>query len=324
LAAIPGVTAAAAMRSFPVVEGEGRRQFAIAGQTAVPAGSAPWAAEAATYGEYGKTIGLPLLEGRTWSAGDRASGWAVALVNREAARRYWASRSPVGDRIAMLDSTGRPTGQTLDVIGVVDNVIGGDLSEPPPPRIYRPLPGAGPLESVGFAVRASGDPVSLAPSIRAALRAEDRDLAMSDVRLARRQLDITLRTYTLIVTLFASFAAIGLVVAITGVYGVTAFSVGQRRHEIGVRMALGASGGDVMRLIAGRSFRLIGAGAALGALVGWAIGLAMRNILFGVGAADPLTYAAVLAIVGICGAVATYLPAHRAIAIDPMAVLKRE
>ena len=223
----------------------------------------------------------------------------------------------------MLDSAGRPAGQPIDIIGVVDNVIDGS-DKLPPPRVYRPLPGATSLESVGFAVRASGDPASLASSIRAALRAEDRDLAVSEVRLARRQLDIQLRTNTLVVALFASFAAIGLIVAITGVYGVTAFSVGQRRHEIGVRMALGASGADVMRLIAGRSFRLIGAGAALGVLVGWGIGLAMRNILFGVGAADPLTYAAVLGIVGVCGAVATYLPAHRAIAIDPMAVLKRE
>jgi putative ABC transport system permease protein len=324
LSALPGVTAAAAMRSFPIVDGEGRRQFAIAGRPAVPAGSAPWAAEAATYGEYGRTIALPLLEGRTWNAGDRASGWAVAVVNREAVRRYWPAQSPVGDRITMLDSAGLPTGHPIDIIGVVDNVLGGDISEPPPPRIYRPLPGAGSLESVGFAVRASGDTAALAPSIRAVLRAEDRDLAASEIQSARHDLDMEMRTNALLVALFTSFAAIGLVVAITGVYGVTAFSVGQRRHEIGVRMALGATGADVMRLVAARSFRLIAIGAALGALSGWSIGLAMRNALFGVGVADPLTYAAVLGIIGVCGAVATYLPAHRAIAIDPMAVLKRE
>jgi putative ABC transport system permease protein len=324
LAAVPGVTAASAMRSFPVVDGEGRRQFAIAGRPVVPVGSSPWAAEAATYGDYGKTIGLPLLEGRTWNAGDRASGWTVAIVNREAVRRYWPSRSPIGDRITMLDSAGRPTGRPIDIIGVVDNVIGGDLAEPPPPRVYRPLPATAALDSVGFAVRAAGDPAALATSIRAALRAEDRDLAVSDVQVAREQLDIAQRTLTLVIALFSSFAGIGLLVAVTGVYGVTAFSVGQRRHEIGVRMALGAGGADVMRLIAGRSFRLIAAGTILGVLVGWGIGLTMRNILFGVGAADPITYAAVVAIVGLSAAVATYIPARRAIAIDPMAVLKRE
>jgi len=124
--------------------------------------------------------------------------------------------------------------------------------------------------------------------------------------------------------MFAAFAAIGLVVAVTGIYGVTAFAVGQRRHEIGVRMALGATAAQIVRLIAGRTFRLIGIGAALGVAGGWAIGLAMRNILFGVGATDPATYAAVLALVALCGFAATWLPAHAAMAIDPMAVLKRE
>ena len=324
LSSVPGVTAAAAMRSFPVVDGEGRLRFAIAGRPPVAAGNEPWAAEAATYGEYGKTICLPLLEGRTWNDGDRAGGWAVALVNREAVRRYWPAQSPVGDRIALLDSAGRPAGQPVDIIGVVDNVIGQDESEPPPPRVYRPLPAGAALESIGFAVRASGDAASVAPSIRAALRAEDPDLAVSEVRLARLEIDVTHRTNALVVTLFVGFAAIGLVVAVTGIYGVTAFSVSQRRHEIGVRMALGASGASVMRLIAARSFGLIGAGAAVGVLCGWGLGLAMRNILFGVGAADPLTYAAVLGLVAMCGAVATCLPAHRAISVDPMAVLKRE
>ena len=128
----------------------------------------------------------------------------------------------------------------------------------------------------------------------------------------------------LIMSLFIGFAAIGLVVAIAGVYGVTAFSVGQRRHEIGVRLALGATPSDVIRLVASRSVRLIAIGAALGMAGGWGIGVAIRNILFGVGAADPLTYAAVLALVGTCGLAAAYLPTRRAISIDPVSVLKRE
>ena len=133
-----------------------------------------------------------------------------------------------------------------------------------------------------------------------------------------------MRTYSLIVALFVGFAAIGLVVAVTGMYGVTAFSVGQRRHEIGVRLALGATSADMLRLIAGRTVRLIGIGAALGVAGGWAIGLAMRNILFGVGATDPATYAAVLSIVALCGSSRRVCPRMRAMSIDPMAVLKRE
>lgn len=323
LAAVPGVTAAAATRSLPVIDGEPLRQFAVVGRPATRPGDAPWAAEAAIFGDYARAIGLPLREGRLWLPVDRAASWAVALVNREAVRRYWPSQSPVGERITMLDAKGQVDGPPVEIIGVVDNVIGADVTEPPPPRVYRPL-AARPLASVAFVVRASGNPSSLTPAVRDALRAEDRDLAVSDVRMARNQVDDSLRTLNLVMALFGGFAAIGLTVAVTGVYGVTAFSVGQRRHEIGVRMALGATAGDVIRLIAGRTLRLLGIGAALGIGGGWAIGLAMRNILFGVGAIDPATYTAVLSLVAICGFVATYLPAHRAISIDPMTVLKRE
>jgi putative ABC transport system permease protein len=222
----------------------------------------------------------------------------------------------------MLDAKGQPGGSAIEIIGVVDNVL-ADPAEPAPPRLYRPLPGRS-LAAVAFVVRAAADPAAVAPAVRAALRAEDRDLAVSDARTFEAQIAGQLRTFHLIMAMFGGFAAIGLLVAITGIYGVTAFSVGQRRHEIGVRMALGATARDVVGLIAGRTFRLIGIGACVGSVVGWAIGLGMRNVLFGVDAADPATYAGVLALVATCGAIATLVPAYRAIAIDPMTVLKRE
>jgi hypothetical protein len=105
----------------------------------------------------------------------------VTLVNREAARRYWPARSPVGERITMLDAKGEADGPAIEIVGVVDNVIGSELTEPPPPRIYRPL-AERPLASVAFLVRVSGDPAALAPAVRDVLRAENRDLAVSDVR----------------------------------------------------------------------------------------------------------------------------------------------
>jgi hypothetical protein len=210
LSAVPGVTAAAAMRAFPIVEGEPRRQFAIGSRTAPQPGSAPWAMEAATFGDYGRAISLPLLEGRSWTAADRASSWAVALVNREAVRRYWPSQSPVGERITMVDASGQPDGRAIEIVGVVDNVLGSELSEPPPPRLYRPLAAASPLTSVALAIRVSGDATVVATAIRASLRAEDPDLAASELRLARRQLDNTLRTDDQIAGYYAQAAqAIG-------------------------------------------------------------------------------------------------------------------
>jgi putative ABC transport system permease protein len=326
LGAVPGVTAAAAMSGLPLLDGEPVRKFTVTGRAADRPSDAPWAVEAATAGDYGRAIGLPLLDGRTWQPGDRAAAWAVALVNREAVRRYWPSRSPVGERITMLDARGQADGQPIEIIGVVDNVIGAEPTEPPPPRVYRPLQQLQDrsLTSVAFIVRAVGDTAAVAPAVRAAMRAEDRDLAVSEVRTFGSQVANSLRENNLIMALFASFAVIGLIVAVTGVYGVTAFSVGQRRHEIGVRIALGATTGDVMRLIIGRTFRLIGIGAALGIAGGWAIGLAMRNILYGVGAADPVTYATVLGLVAFCGLVACHAPARRATRLDPMIALRTE
>lgn len=296
----------------------------IPGRPAAPPSELPWAAETAALGDYGRTFKLPLLEGRTWSSSDRASRWSVALVNREAVRRYWPSASPIGDRIVMVNATGQAIGSPLEVIGVVDNVLGADLPDPPPPRVYRPLATAASLKAVAFAMRTFGDNAVVAPALRAALRAEDAELAASEVQPARRQIDNMLRTYNLVMALFVAFGAIGLIVALTGVYGVTAFTVGQRRHEIGVRIALGATGRDILSLIAGRTFRLLAIGAVLGVAGGWAIGAAIRNTLFGVSAADPLTYAVVLALVAASGACAACVPAYRALSIDPVTVLKRE
>ena len=323
LAAVPGVVAAGASTGVPVVDGEPTRRFAVAGRPVPPAKDLPWMFEAATAGEYARALDLRVLDGRMWRPDDRASGWNVAVVNREAARRYWPGESPIGAHVTMAEPEGRLAGDAIEIVGIVDNVLGSSVNEPAPPRMYRPL-ARRPLTSVAFEVRAAGDIAAVAPALREALRAADRDLAVSDIRTFGDEMKAELRSQDLIMSLFGSFAAIGLIVAISGIYGVTAFSVGQRRHEIGVRLALGASASGVVRLIMRGSFRLIGIGVALGLLGGWAIGLTMRNILFGVGAIDPLTSLAVLAVVGLGGFVATYLPAHRVVSIDPAVVLKRD
>ena len=280
LTALPGVTAAAATRGFAVLDGEPLRHFSIGGAPAAPVSEAPWASEAAVFGDYTHALGAPLIDGRMWVPGDASSAWSVAVVNREAVRRYWPAKSPIGDRITMIDDSGKPSGSPLHVVGVMDNVIGADPMAPPPPRVYRPLVSQS-IAGVGFLVRTSGDVALLAPAIRAAVGAEDRGLAVSDIRTVRNQLDNFLRSYELIMSMFVGFAGIGLVVAIAGVYAVTAFSVGQRRHEIGIRIALGATAMHILHLIASRTFRLIALGTVVGIAAGWAIGLTMRGLLMG-------------------------------------------
>lgn len=323
LASTPGIAAAAAVRSLPVLEGEPLLQFAIVGQPSPRPGDVPWAYEANTLGDYIRAVGVPLVEGRMLRPEDRASNWAVALVSRAAARRYWPAGSPIGQRIRFLAANGELSSDVVEIVGVVDNVIGADVTQPPPPRIYLSL-ARRPLDSVAFVVRGQADSSMLASAARDAARAADRDLAVSAVRRFDDQLNIFFRTNSLIVGMFGGFAAIGFIVALTGIYGVTAFAVGQRRHEIGVRVALGATSRDVIRLIVGRTVGLMTIGTIFGLATGWALARTMRSFLFQTSALDPLTYLTVIALLALCGLVASYVPARRAVSIDPVAVLKRE
>jgi putative ABC transport system permease protein len=323
LHSVPGVSAVAMMTGLPTVDGEPMRQFAIAGRPAPTAADMPWAVEVATSDAYLQTFDVPLLGGRSWTNDDRAGARAVALVSREAARRYWPARSPLGEHIRLLDGNGVPAGDTIEIVGVVDDVKGVNVAEAAPPRLYRPLAQA-PAESLALAVRVQGDPTALASTVREALRAVDSDLAVSSIESMAVLVRAGLRNMDLVLGLFGSFAAVALLLAAAGVYGVTTFSVGQRRHEIGVRIALGATATDVVRMILGRSVKLIAIGAALGVLGGLAIGRMMGSVLFGVSPADPATYLIVVAVLTLSGLAASYVPAHRAISIDPVSVLKRD
>jgi putative ABC transport system permease protein len=323
LRALPGVTAAAAMTALPVADSEPPRQFVVVGRPAPSPAEVPWAVEAATTVAYDRTFGIPLVAGRFWTEADRPESTPVAIVSRDAARRYWADRSPLGDRIQILDGSGRPSGRALEIVGVVDDVKGASLAEPPPPRLYRPLAQAA-SESVALALRGPDDPAALAGPVREALRAVDADLAVSEIEAMAVLVRSGMRNMDLVLGLFVSFGLVALLLAAAGVYGVTSFSVGQRQHEIGIRVALGATAQNVVRMIMAASLRLIVIGVALGVAGGMAIGRMMGSVLFGVSATDAPTYLAVTGLLAVCGFVASYLPAHHALSIDPVSVLKRE
>jgi putative ABC transport system permease protein len=274
-----------------------------------------------TLGDYPQALGVPLIEGRMWRVEDSAR--PVAVVNREAARRYWPGQSPIGAHITMVDASGQAGGEPIEVIGVVGNVLSYAVTQPPAPRLYRPLAGRS-LANPSFIVRARDDSGALAPAVREALWGVDRDLAVSEVRTFNSQISSIRRTYDLLVALFTGFAGIGLIVAVTGVYGVTAFSVNQRRHEIGVRVALGATAGDVVRFILIRTLRLVAAGVLLGAAAGLGLGRTMGSVLVGTSPSDPATWATVIGLLVVSGLAASLVPAWSAVSIDPIAVLKRE
>jgi putative ABC transport system permease protein len=319
LGALPGVSAAAVTSRLPLIDSEPAVRFHIQGQPVRVAKDTPWAHAVVVAGDYLGVFNLPLAAGRALSARDNANAPKVAVVSREAARRYWGTASPLGSQIDIVGEDDERA--TAEIVGIVNDVKTPDLTEPMPPRIYRSL-AQRPERAVTFVVRTTGEPSALGPSVRAAMRAADADLAVSRIQpLAALLLD-TFRENRVLVGMFVAFALVALLLSGAGLYGVTAYSVSQRTREIGIRMALGATSGDVLRMIAAQNARLIGAGAILGVLGGLGLGSAMRSVLYQVGATDPATFAGVLAMLTAVALLASYLPARRATRVDPLECLR--
>jgi putative ABC transport system permease protein len=322
LAALPGVQSAAAMTALPLVASEATLRFQIAGRPKPTPKDTPWANAVAITPEYLQVFGLALGEGRGFSRYDDLGATRVALVNREAVRRYWSGGSPLGEHVEVVDDPTKTTAP-IQIVGIVENVKSDDPTEPAPPRIYRPL-AQSPDRSLALVVRSAGDPTALAPAVRDVLRHVDPDIAISQMRPLDQILRQQFAENYVLVGLFASFAFLALVLAGTGLYGVTAYAVSQRAQEIGVRIALGASRRNVFSLILGQNARLVAVGALIGVGGGVLLGRAMRSILYRVGPDDPITFSAVLAILTAVAFAASYLPARRASHVDPLAALRHE
>lgn len=316
---LPGIRSAAVASRVPLVDPEPAVRFHIQGQPVRDLKDTPWAHAVAVGGDYLNVFGIQLSEGRSLSRRDDAAATKVAMISREAARRYWNGSSPVGSQIEIVGEDNDRA--TVEIVGVVDDVKPSDLTDPMPPRIYRPL-AQSPERAVTFVVRTDGDPAAVGPSVREAIREADADLAVSQIRPLAEMLFDTLRENRVLVGMFVAFALVALLLSAAGLYGVTAYSVSQRTQEIGIRMALGATAADVLRMIVAQNARLVLAGAILGVLGGFALGAAMRSVLYKVGATDPATFLAVLTVLTIVALLASYLPARRATRVNPLECLR--
>ena len=337
LGALPGVRVASATTVLPLVGGEPTQRFYLVNRPRPEAKDTPWANAVAITPDYLRVFDLKLSQGRSFTRYDASNAPGVALVSREAARRYWPNESPVGqhvqyeqtadetrDRPAGMPSTAASsTVNSLELGGVVDDVKTEDVTDPAPPRIYRPL-AQNPDRAIAFALRTEGDPSATVPSVRAALRDIDPDVALSEMRALDETLRLQFAENYVLVGLFVSFALLALVLAATGLYGVTAYTVSQRTHEIGIRMALGASRSRVLKLVLSQNARLVAMGASIGVAGGVAFGRAMRSILYRVGPNDPVTLLTMLGVLTAVSFLATYVPARRASHIDPLVALHQD
>jgi predicted permease len=319
LRAIPEVRAAGITDLVPVDLHFARSGVFVEGQPPVRAGSAPGALTSVVSPGYVEAIGARLVRGRDFADRDDADAIPVAIVNETFARRFWPGEDAIGRRFSL----GKEDAPKLQVIGIVRDGKYTSLAEDPKPFAYRALFQAY-SGSTSVVVRADGDPSRLLPAIRAVLRELDPQLPLASARTLSERLSGALLPARLGAVVLGSFGVLALALAAIGIYGVTSYAVSWRTREIGVRMALGAERGDVLRLVVGGGVALTLLGAGIGMAAALLLTRLMQRFLFGVSYADGLTYALVGALLVGVAYLACYLPARRAAGTDPVLALRAE
>jgi predicted permease len=272
-------------------------------------------------GAYFQTLKIKLIAGRAFNSGDLATTTPVVIVNREFVKRYLAGKSALDHQlICHFDFS---NGAARSIVGVVDDVQTGSLDAPPRPQVYVPEQQMT-YQGLSIVIRTQGDPLAILPTIKREVKALDSRLALANVRTMSTVFDESLARQRFSVTIIASFAAAALVLAMVGLYGVIALSVGQRRREIGVRMALGARPSDVLRLVVGEGLRITLFGTLIGLIGAFALSRVVTSLLYGISATDGTTYVASAAMIVAVTLVATLIPARRATRVDPTSALRAD
>jgi len=323
LAALPGVTAAAAISNLPMGGDNSSGSFQVENRPVQEGQPSPHGDSHYVSPGYFEAMGIPLAKGRLFDARDTAEATPAIIIDEVLADHFFPGDDPVGHRISKYgEGTGEaPVWRTI--VGVVRHVAKYGLDGRVKDQYYFPA-AQRPQRGMFLVVRTTVDPAGMATAARAAVRAVDPDMPVFKVMTMQRVIDDTLVGRRFTAMLLGIFAAVALVLAAVGLYGVIAYAVSQRTHEIGVRMALGARVEDVVRMVVRQGMRL----AAIGLLVGAAAALAttrfLASLLFGVGAADPATFVAIPAILALVALLASWLPARRAARVDPMTALRDE
>jgi predicted permease len=315
LEALPGVQAAGAVNVLPLSNSESIGMIVVDGY---PNKGFQQTEFRSVTPDYFAAMGIPLVAGRTFNEGDAARP-GNTIINQTFAKTYFPNRNPIGGRITG-DSRAKFENWGM-VIGVVADVRHMSLEEQPQPQTYNAGFDSG---DANIAVRATIPPASVINEIRATLRAIDPSLAVTDIRTMGDWVSIATARRRFQTSLLTAFAAIALLLALVGLYGLMAFSVNRRTREVGIRMALGAERRDVLLLIIKNAVALVGAGLATGLACTWLVTRALRTFLFGVSEHDPVTVVFVSLLLIVCGVVAALIPARRAASIDPMQALRTE
>jgi predicted permease len=306
---------------LPVLGGVAVTTLNIEGRPVARPADQPWAARTSTSPGYFETAAIPRITGRVLAPTDRLDALPVVVVNRELARRYFGSADrALGQRVSLGRSDEPATWRVI--VGVVGDTRPADITAPPDPELYLPLSQEA-ARGVSFMIRAPGGD-GVAASIRRVMRDVDPALAVYELRTMDQALAIERSSDVMLTGLFVSFAVIALVLAATGLYGVIAYLVSQRTREIGIRIALGAVPGAVGRMVLGEAAVLFGLGMVLGLGIALLLARAMRTLLYGIGPVDLPTYVAAGAVLAAVMFIAAYVPARRAMRVNPLSALRSD
>jgi putative ABC transport system permease protein len=320
VSSLPGVKSASVINHLPLGGDVWTYGFTVEGRPAPTDAERPSAVYRVARPDYFRTMGAALLKGRDFTERDDASSPGVVIVNEALARRQWPGEEPLGKRITVNGESGKPR----EVVGVVRDLKQGEWASEPKPEMYLPHSQAAPPRSMTLVVRASSDTSEVAREVRREVWAIDKDLPVSQVASMEDVVAESVAQQRFNTLLIGVFAAAALMLAAVGVYGVMSHTVTQRTHEIGVRMALGARGRDVLGMIIRQGLVLTLIGLAVGLAGAFALTRVMDSLLYEVSATDPLVFGGVAAALTLSALLACYVPARRATKVDPMEALRYE
>jgi putative ABC transport system permease protein len=317
--AIPGIEAVGLTSILPLSGSNSDNSFHIEGRSEAQTKVYPDEEVRAITPDYFRVLQTPLIKGRFFSETDNADAPGVLIINQAMAKKYWPGEEALGKRINFGDADPQKI-KWFTIVGIVSDIHHQGLDIDPKPEFYLPHPQR-PYRGMILVVRGAQEPGSLTSAIRAEIRRIDPDLPAANVRTLEQVTSDSIAPRRLSAVLIGVFAALALVLAAVGIYGVMSFLVVQRTHEMGVRMALGAQRGDVLRLVMGQALQLVFIGAAIGLAVAFFSSRALGAMLYNVGAFDLSTFILVTMALGSVALLASYIPAVRATRADPMIAL---
>jgi putative ABC transport system permease protein len=319
---LPGVQSAAVTTNLPLYRQGNSISIQIEGRPDPPPGQEPIIVTRMISPRYFETMSIPILAGRQFNDQDTDATPNVVIVSETMARRLWPGENPIGKRIAVTRV--RSDADWIQVIGIAKDVRQFELIREPKPQMYLSYRQIGFFAADDLVVKTDVEPASMATAVRKVVWNIDKDQPVSSIRTMEEILGDSIARQRFSMLLLGVFAGVALLLAAVGIYGVMSYSVAQRTHEIGIRMALGAQTGAVLKLAVGYGLKLVVAGVLIGLVAAFALTRLMSTLLFGVTPTDPVTFALISLLLVAVAAVASYIPARRATKVDPLIALRYE